>query len=145
MRAALIAIFIISVQFGLALMNAYTPYYTAYPGMRVDFNTGEFYAAEGYNFTAETHGTTSFDSLNETYGRNLTGNFNFGLLGILEMASAAVTLLFIFLSAFVVVYQLLTEFYVPPLLAIAVQAGTDIIFFYGLAQWIMGRSGKSME
>lgn len=132
----------ICLQVCLVLIQVYSPFFTAYPGMRLNLTDGTFYPAN----SSEIFYGVDANKINQSIGTDLvaTESTNLGVFAIWRQAEQLGRFIGIIAMVFPIA-TLMTKFWVPPLLAWFVQGLADFVIFYGLLQLYLGRAGKSVE
>jgi|MudIll2142460700_1097286.scaffolds.fasta_scaffold95648_2 hypothetical protein len=156
MKAWQIAFFILCLNLSVAAINSIDLFTATFP-YRYNFITGENYTITNSSYVINVTGSTNISEAMEDFENSKKGLTQEGVTsGLIPAADAFVngiltgvsglTLLFqLFIACFLGVYGYLVTFWIPADIALAIQGALDCIMIYGGIQFIMGRSGKTVE
>lgn len=156
MKAWQIAFFILCLNLSVAAINSIDLFTATFP-YRYNFVTGENYTITNASYVINvTNGTDISDAM-EDFQASKAGLTQEGITsgvipgvdafvnGVLTGISGLTLLWKLLIACFGGVYGYLIAFWIPADIALAIQGALDCIMIYGGIQFIMGRSGKTVE
>lgn len=145
MKAWQITVFVMAFQLGLTLLTSFPIFNSYYPNMTYNMTSGEWETTDT-NFMSDHLGDTQWSAyINESTSADSINEMNPTDFGVVDLLFVFFKLFDLMKGAFFGIFLILYTFQFPVLMCAVVQAVAYLPLMYAAAQWVAGRSGKSME